>query len=361
MRTKLFSISLVTLLMTFFPLASFAKADTAAGQTTVTGLLATMSGVNAPATITITAGATTYTVEVGTDTKVVRRFNGTSDLGEFLIGDTLQVKGKLSDAAANIITATWIKDLSVQRAGGTFHGSIVTLDCANTKFTYLPDKRIQQTVYLSANTKIIRGGEKVTCADLKNGERAIVIGLWRQTEKRIDADRVIVMMKTLSGTITKIEMTNGGLPATLTVLLKNTQTWTVNITSATKLFRRYMGTATIDEFAVGDTIEARGTQGTGNVLNAKVVRDHSIIIKNRDFPGRIKSINAAALSFVIPIKVKAGIVDLTVTTASTTKFFNHDHETITFSDLLVGNKVKVLGVYNSTNLTLAAQRVIVKE
>jgi len=360
MRKKLLSISAVTLL-TFFALASFAQADTVTGMTTVTGTLATMSGVNAPATITLTAGATTYTVEVNAETKIVRRFNGTSDLGEFLIGDTLQVKGKLSDSAANIITATWIKDLSVQRAGGTFHGSIITLDCANSKFTYLPDKREQQTVYLSANTKFIRAGEKIVCADLKNGERAIVIGLWRETSKSIYTDRIIVMMKTLSGTLTKIELTNGGLPATLTVLLKNNQTWTVNVTSATKLYRRYMGTATIDEFAVGDTIEARGTKGAGNVLNAKVVRDKSIVIKNRDFPGRIKSIDTTAKSFIIPIKLKEGVVDLTVTTTDATKFFSKDHETITFSDLLVGNKVKVLGVYNSTNKTLAATRIIIKE
>jgi hypothetical protein len=360
MRTKLLGISLV-MLLAFFALASTARADTATGTITVSGTLATMSGVSAPATLTITAGATTYTVEVTADTKIVRRFNGTSDLNEFIIGDTLQVKGKLSDSSANIIIATWIKDLSVQRAGGTFHGNIVTLDCANSKFTYKPDKRVEQTVYLSVNTKIIRGGEKISCADLKNGERAIIIGLWRQADKRINADRIIVFMKTLSGTITKIETTNGGLPATLTVLHKNSQTWTVNITSSTKLYRRYMGTATIDEFAVGDKIEARGTQGTGNIINAKVVRDNSIVIKNRDFPGRIKSIDSVAKSFVMPIKLKAGIVDLTVTTTSATTYYTKDHETATFSDLSVGDKVKVLGTYNSTNKTLAATRIIIKD
>jgi len=360
MHKKILGISMVALLA-FFALISIAKAATTTGNITVSGSLAAMSGVSAPATLTITAGATTYTVEVSADTHIVRRFNGTSDLNEFLIGDTLQVKGILSDSVANIITANWIKDLSVQRAGGTFHGNIVTLDCANNKFTYKPDKRVEQTVYLSTNTKIIRGGEKIVCTDLKNGEQAIVIGLWRQTSKRIDADRIIVHMKTLSGTITKIETTNSGLPATLTVLHKTGQIWTVNITSATKLYRRYMGTATIDEFAVGDKIEARGTIGTGNVINAKMVRDNSLVIKNRDFPGRIKSIDSVAKSFVFPIKIKEGVVDLTVTTTDATKYYTKDHETATFADLSVGDKVKVLGVYNSTNKTLAATRIIIKD
>lgn len=360
MRKKLLSISMVALLA-FFALVSTARADATTGTITVSGTLAAMSGVSAPATLTITAGATTYTVEVSTDTKIVRKFDGTSDLNEFIIGDTLQVKGKLSDSQANIITAKWIKDLSVQRAGGTFHGNIVTLDCANNKFTYKPDKRVQQTVYLSTSTKIIRGGEKIVCTDLNNGEQAIVIGLWRQASNRIDADRIIVFMKTFSGTITNIVTTNGGLPATLTVLNKNSQTWTVNITSATELYRRYMATATIDEFAVGDKIEARGTQGTGNVINAKVVRDNSIVIKNRDFSGRIKSIDSTAKSFVIPIKLKGGVVDLTVTTTSATTYYTKDHKTASFADLSVGDKVKVLGVYNSTTKILAATRIIIKD
>lgn len=360
MRTKLLGIIMVTLLA-FFTLVGLARADTTTNTTTITGTLTAMSGVSAPATLTVTAGATTYTVEVNTTTKIVRRYGGIGDLNELLIGDSLQIKGILSNDAVNTITAIWIKDLSVQRNGGTFHGNIVVLDCANNKFTYKPDKRAEQTVFLSSNTKIIRGGEKISCTDMKNGERATVIGLWRQASKRIDADRIIVYMKTLSGTITKIKTTNGGLPATLTVLHKNGQTWKVEVASSTKLYRRYMGIATIDEFAVGDKIEARGTQGTGNVINAKVVRDNSIVIKNRDFPGRIKSINSEAKSFVIPIKLKGGVVDLTVTTTDATKYYTKDHETAVFSDLSVGNKVKVLGTYNSTNKTLAASRIIIKD
>lgn len=358
MRTKLFITSMVALLA-IFGIATSAKADNISGSTTVIGTLTAMSGVSAPATLTLTAGATTYTVEVTLTTKIVRRFDGSSDLNEFLIGDKLQVKGKLSDSTANIISATWIKDLSVQRAGGTFHGNIVTLDCTNNKFTYKPDKRVEQTVYLSTNTKIIRGGEKIVCTDLKNGERAIVIGLWRQASKRIDADRVIVNMKTIAGTLTKIELTNSGLPATLTVLHKNGQTWTVNVTSSTKLFRRYMGTATIDEFMVGDKIEARGSQGTGNVINAKVVRDNSVDIKNRDFKSRIKSIDAEAKTFVLTITRKEGVIDITVTTSDATKYI-HEDELVAFSDLAVGQKVKIIGTYNSTTKILAAKRVILQ-
>ncbi len=370
MRKKLTSLTLVAMLaFVLVPNVLYAAENTLTADPissavpnsiTITGILAAMSGVSAPATLTVTVGATTYTVEVTTSTKIVRKFNGVSDGGEMMVGDILEVKGVLSDATANLITANKIKDISVQRAGGTFKGAIVTLDCTNNKFTFKPNERQQQTVYISSTTKIIRGGEKIACTDLNNGEKALVIGLWRQASKRIDADRIIVSMKTLSGTISAITLTGTGLPATLTVDLKNGQKWTVNVTSSTKLFRRYMGTATINEFLVGDKVEARGTQGTGLVLNARVVRDNSVVIKNRDFVGTISSIDSSAQSFVIPIKRKGATSNLTVTTTSATKFYN-DGTAISFADLTVGAKVKVLGVYNETAKTLAASRVFIED
>lgn len=366
MRTKISAVAFLIGILTIglFVMATPAKAessDAPKANTLITGTLTALSGTAAPATLTVTAGATTYTVEVSVTTVIVRRFQAVSNLTEMLINDTLEVRGTMSNDTTNTITATKIRDISVQRMGGTFNGNIVKTSCTSSTFTFKPKDRAEQTVYLGTATKIIRGGEKVTCADLANGEMATVIGLWRPATKRIDADRVIVHMRTLSGTITAITLTNGGLPATLTVKhSKSEQVWTVNVTSATKLFRRHMGTATIDEFAVGDTIEARGTKGTGNTINAKMVRDNSIVIKNRDFQSRVKSIDAEAKTFVITISRKEGIVDITVTTTNATKYFK-DEETASFSDITVGDKLKILGIYDSTAKTLAAQRIVWKD
>lgn len=353
------------LVVTVFSVAPSAYAGenetvSTAGNMTFTGLLTAISGVSVPASLTVTVGATVYTVEVTTTTEIVRRFNGQSDLNEFIVGDAIEVRGTASADSANVVTATRIRDVSVQRAGGTFKGSITALDCANSRFTFKPRERVEQTVYIGTATKIIRGGEKVGCADLKVNEEAKVIGLWRQASNRIDADRIIVKMQTVAGTISEITLTSGGLPATITLQHKNGQPWTINVTSATKLFRRYMGTATIDEFAVGDKIEARGTRATGLVINAKMVRDNSISIKNRDFKGLVISVDATAQSFTMPITRKEGVITITVTTSSSTKFYQDETE-VTFDSVMVGGKVKVLGVYNSNTKTLAATRVIIKD
>ncbi|MFA6042673.1 MAG: DUF5666 domain-containing protein [Patescibacteria group bacterium] len=370
------AIALATVFGGFTP--AQAASEPAAGSITVTGTLTAISGTALPSTLSLLVGATTYTVEVPTTAKILRRYNGTSDLGEFLIGDRVEVRGTALNDAANSINATRVKNWTMQRVGGTFKGTIVTTDCVNNTFTFLPDKRVQQTVYLSSTTKITRGGEVGTCAGLKNGERAKVIGLWRQSSNRIDADRVVVDMKTISGTIASITLTNGGLQATLTLERKvkvhsssvrastsdstetTTETWTVNVTSATKLFRRYMGKATIEEFLVGDKLEVRGTRtATANTLNANVIRNNTLTIKFGDFTGTVKSVDATAQTFVLRVSSKK-FGDVTVTTTASTKYVD-ENGLRTFADVSVGDKVKVLGTYTSNTKKLAATRIFFKE
>ncbi|MFA6588666.1 MAG: DUF5666 domain-containing protein [Patescibacteria group bacterium] len=336
------------------------KANTAEAATTtnaikVQGTITAISGTTLPAVITMTSGATTYTVNIASTTKIVRKYNGSSDLSEFIVGDIIQVTGKLSDAATNTIDATTIKDLSVQRIGGNFKGYIVALDCTNNKFTFKPTDREQQTVIVNSSTKIIRNGLKIKCTDLVAKEKTKVIGIWRTTTKEIMADRIIVYTKSISGTISGITLTDGGLPATLTVALKNKQTWTVNVTSTTKLFRKFLGKATIEEFLVGDKIEAHGSLAETNTLNALMVRNTSISVKYSDFKGTVKSIDAVAGTFVLRINSKK-YGDITVTTSTSTKYY--DHETVkAFTDIAVGDKLKVLGAYTSSTKKLAATRV----
>ncbi|MEK7570113.1 MAG: DUF5666 domain-containing protein [Patescibacteria group bacterium] len=359
-----------------------AETVSTSGTSFVTGTLTAMSGTTVPAILTVTAGATTYTVNVAADTKIVRKYNGLSDLGEFLVGDTLEVRGVLSNDIANTLAATRIKDVSIQRAGGTFKGKVVAKNCDANYFTYKPDGRSQQTVYFTTATKFTRGGEKIGCTSLVVNERAKVIGLWRKASSRIDADRVIVDMRTVSGTISAITLTEGGLPATITIdrkvkvkaagfrmstseseSLTTTETWTINVTSATKLFRHYLKAATIDEFLVGDKLEARGTLAGDNTLNAKWVRNSSLTIKYGDFQGTVVSVDATAKTFVFRINGKVSgkhFGDVTVNVTDATKYVD-ENGLRAFTDVSAGDKLKVLGTYTTNTKKLAATRIFFKE
>ena len=355
-----------------------ALAESSLGTTFVSGTLTAMSGTTVPAIFTVTAGATVYTVNVTADTKIVRKYNGTSDLGEFLVGDTVEVRGMLSNDVLNSIAATRIKNTSIQRKDGTFKGKVIAKNCDAGYFTFKPDSRVEQTVYFTTATKFTRGGEKIGCASLIANERGKIIGVWRKATNRIDADRVIVDLRTISGTISAITLTNSGLPATITVDRKvkvkssafhmstsegsetaTIESWTINVTSATKLYRHYLKTATIEEFLVGDKVEARGTLAGDNTLNAKWVRNSSLTIKYGDIQGTVLSVDADAKTFVLRTKEKK-YGDITVTVVDATKYVD-ENGLRAFADISVGDKLKVLGTYTSNTKKLAATRVFFKE
>ncbi len=350
--------------------------DTSSSTLRVVGTIQAMSGTTIPATMTVKSGATIYTVEITSSTTVVRKYNGTSDLGEFLVGDSVEVRGTPSNDVANTINATRIKNVSIQRIGGTFKGKLLEKNCDSNSFTFKPDERAQQTVYFTTATKFTRGGEKIGCASLTNGERMKVIGIWRKADSRIDADRVIVDLRTISGTVSAITLTDGGLPATLTVTVKGksskgvkastsensstpTTSWTVNVTSSTKLYRHYLKTATIEEFLVGDKVEARGTLTDTNTMNAKSVRNSSLKIKRGDVQGTVLALGTDGTSFTLRTKEKS-YGDITVIVTAATKYVD-ENGLRTFADITVGDKLKVLGTYTSNTKKLTAERVFFKE
>ena len=120
-----------------------------------------------------------------------------------------------------------------------------------------------------------------------------------------------------------------------------------------------MKTATIEEMLVGDKVEVRGTLSGTNTLNARVVRNNSLIIKYGDFQGTVLSVNADAKTFVLRTKEKK-LGDVTITVTDATKYVD-ENGLRAFTDLTVGDRVKVLGTYNSATKKIAATRVFFKE
>lgn len=279
-----------------FLAAPAARADSEQSEkTTIFAALTAMSGTEPPVTLTVAASGVTYTVNVTKDTNFVRRFGAKSVLTEFVLGDILEIKGRFTGGSdSTTIDAQWIKNYSIQRAGGTFNGKITSLDCSNSKFTLDPDgSRPNQTVKLSALTKILRGGVQIACTDLVANERVTVIGLWRQSINQIDADRVIVKLRTVEGTIKEITLTDGGLPAVIKITKKDssatsakkedddkndeksTEEWTINIDAETKILMKHLLLAEIVNFHVGDRIAAHGTVTAEKTLHALILRNLS--------------------------------------------------------------------------------------
>lgn len=112
------------------------------------GTLTTLNSTTTPTSFTLTvisnssttvetsgvikpANGTLVTVAVANDTKLVRKFDGTSALSEFSVGDELTVKGTFSSGTA--LAATWIRNESIREQNKT--GVVSAVDSANQTIT----------------------------------------------------------------------------------------------------------------------------------------------------------------------------------------------------------------------------------
>ncbi len=160
-------------------------------------------------------------------------------------------------------------------------------------------------------------------------------GLIREFAKKSKAAIGSGILKSISGTTLTVE--------------KDGKTYTILTDSKTQFRRRFWGKATLDEFGTGDTVAVIGlwTDDTKTTVQARLVRDMSIQKRHGVFFGTVESVSDSGW---VMMTVQRG--NQTVTVSSTTKFINRRGETIAKADVLVGHRVRVRGLWNSTNNTI---------
>lgn len=144
--------------------------------------------------------------------------------------------------------------------------------------------------------------------------------------------------KTHTVSITGVVTANNG--SLLSVTVGKKKVYAVDAANAT--ITRYSGAAAgLGEIALKDIVTVRGTL-EGNTITATSVRDVSLRIKNAQFYGTIVSLSAANTSFVLNTD-KNGQQTVQLTSTSSIK---KNGTTMTFNDLVVGQKVYVVGKWN---------------
>lgn len=134
-------------------------------------------------------------------------------------------------------------------------------------------------------------------------------------------------------------------------------TWTLKVDPKTEIARREGGQGTFSELAKDHIISFEGTlvAGASPTVEARIVRSWSVVKAQVNQFGVIKSINAAAKSFVLQTGEKER-GDLTVTTSDTTKY-TKGNATTTFAALTVGAKVTASGLWDRVLHSIHAERV----
>lgn len=156
------------------------------GQIKLTGKLTAMAST----TLTVASWGGNWTVDAA-QVKVVRRFNGESNLSEMQVGDMVMIDGQASMTGLNVV-ARMIHDESIQKKNADFFGVISNVNASSTvSFTLTVDKKGPLSITTNADTKIfINGTAASTTEGITNGMYARITGVWDTTNSSVIASAV---------------------------------------------------------------------------------------------------------------------------------------------------------------------------
>lgn len=159
-------------------------------------------------------------------------------------------------------------------------------------------------------------------------------------------DKINGLKETLAKIIGGEITANSGTSLTV---IKDGKTFTVNATANTVLKRRYWGNAKLSEMDTGDKVNVWGkfTDSAQSIIEARMIRDLSIMKRFGVFIGTVKTVNGNTLTID---SINRGTQIVTI--SSSTKFINRKEVLINQSDVIVGHRIRVKGVWNEANNTI---------
>jgi hypothetical protein len=122
----------------------------------------------------------------------------------------------------------------------------------------------------------------------------------------------------------------------------------VDVQTNTHLRRKFWGKSSLAEISVGDNVDVIGRWANEDKteIKAVVIRDLSIQKRFGVFFGTVKSITDTGF---IMTTIQRGEETVTIDSA---KLIDRTGKPITKSDILVGQKIRVRGLWNSNNFTI---------
>ncbi len=241
--------------------AVFPRQATLSGTVTVK----TASGI-----IFKTATAASYVAEIS-QAGLQRKNGSVMRPGEILIGDKVQVSGKLWND--NSINAVAVRNLSLYTHTGTLSGKITGLNPAAMTLT-VQTASGSRTVNIDQFTVFKNNTAVVTYGGMALGMTATVKGVW-------DRDPSVVLAKEVKGVLKLVNITITG-----TLLMKGDNSlsvgadgvlYGVDITRA-RLLSKSGKSITAGQINPGDTLRAEGKHiAEGVAITASLVRDVSVL------------------------------------------------------------------------------------
>lgn len=156
------------------------------GQGKVVMNHAEVTAINSPS-LTVKIFGTSWTVITSADTNIVRRFGGASGLGEYFVGDYVNVRGTIVDGQL-AVNAKQLKNESTRAAA--FQGTIASLTASD--MLSVTTEKGARNVTVTAATTITMGDTAKTFADLAVGQKIMVKGYLNRVSDVLTANSIVV-------------------------------------------------------------------------------------------------------------------------------------------------------------------------
>ncbi|HRH31519.1 MAG TPA: DUF5666 domain-containing protein [Candidatus Paceibacterota bacterium] len=254
---------------------------TDSGKVLVRGAkVASVSGSTITATTTWGSVAMNWTVTTDSNTKLLRRYGGSSAMTEIAVGDFISFQGNLVTGTASPMTvlAKTIKDWSVQKKNATFEGTVSSI--SGTTFVLATKKDGNITVSTVAGTQYMKNGSTGAFADIAVNGKVAVTGLYNNLTHTLEASKVSVkttvvqpQAMTKEGKLVSI----AGTTAPTSFVIKSGDTnYTVRVSASTSILKNNWLTASLANFVVDNTVRVYGVVNADNTIDATVVRNTNL-------------------------------------------------------------------------------------
>jgi hypothetical protein len=221
------------------------------------------------------------TIKTNSNTKFYRATGEVTGLSEITEGNMLDITGSINSGSDVLtITASTIKNQSVQKKQNVFSGKVSGVDLPNNSFLLNTTKYGIVTVKTNTTTQFIKGSRTLDLAHVVVGDTITkTSGDFDIPTNTLTANSVVTYIapdyyksKNFQGTLKEIGGT--ALPTTLQVLIDG-KTYTVNVTANASILNKAKGPIMLNRFVVGDTIRVYGAirEVDEPIMDVEVVRN----------------------------------------------------------------------------------------
>lgn len=221
------------------------------------------------------------TVLVHPDTEITKKFGGKATIDDIKEGDTLEIAGVLSDGTGNmIVKAKKVKNLSVTTESKNISGTIAQINTASSTVTVAAKGLGAVKVSLVPNGIIQKGVRTISFSELAVNDKVLnATGTYDFSTKTLSAtlieifqDKKIFAPKVFQGAVTSLSGTE--VPATFGFTSAG-KSYTVYVSSSTKLTSKSKSVIALSRIAVGDRVSVSGSIKETNLseITATAVRD----------------------------------------------------------------------------------------